>query len=235
MSQEQIPPAAQSAEREPAPPRQPVRAGMIALVVLVVLGLTAFVSWIREDARREGEGLASSAPRVSFTDLSDRTDAELADWVAVYRRERDDLAAKLAAEEARHPRFLISGDVKDRDETSLAVFGVAVPNDLARQNDLGAVMRKASVVVEGYHQRGLMGGQFYNGEHNFLRKAEGKNAFGAAVPVWVYGAAPAVQKARDRLAKADKKLAGAEAEQARRSQAKAVPTVPTSTAPAGAR
>jgi len=170
----------------------------------------------------------------SIDNISDRTDAELADWIAVYRRDRDDLAAKLLAEEARHPRFQVDGEVRDRDETRLVVFGLAVPMNPSDQNHLGSVMRKASIVVENYDQRRLMGGQYYACQHNYLRKETGKNGFGGSVPVWVYGAAPEVQKARGRLAKADEKLTKAEAEQTRRAQAKVAQAAPTS-APAGVR
>jgi len=97
----------------------------------------------------------------------------------------------LAERETATVRFTVTGDVTDRTETALAVWGFSFPPS-RDANVFGAVMgQEGNLVVQNFAANGLAGGRFYRGEHYLVEKRAGKNGFGAEVPVYVFGDAPA--------------------------------------------
>lgn len=119
------------------------------------------------------------------------TEATTATTLAQFK----ELRAKCETEAVR---FSISGDVTDRTETSVAVWGLSVPPNLDA-NVFGALLQSGNIVVQNMDPKGLMGGRFYRGEHYFVEKRTAKNGFGTDVPVYVFGDAP--QKVRDARAR----------------------------------
>jgi hypothetical protein len=87
-----------------------------------------------------------------------------------------------------HPAFHISGDIKDRSDTSVSVWGTAVPgdNDLSR---MGTLTKDGHVHIINAPKESIIGST-YIGQRYYIEKRTGKNGFGAAVPVYVFGDAP---------------------------------------------
>ena len=83
--------------------------------------------------------------------------------------------------------FKIVGEVIDRDRDKLILFGKAIPMG-GNMDTYGAVLRDASLVVMNPQVQGMP--RKYVGDHHFLRKTKGVNAYNAPVPVWVYGGLP---------------------------------------------
>jgi len=63
---------------------------------------------------------------------------------------RDELAEK-------HPRFTVRGDITDRDETSLVIWGCAFSSNPRYQNDWRAVPGPGNIVVDAYEKRNVHG------------------------------------------------------------------------------
>lgn len=85
--------------------------------------------------------------------------------------------------------FRVSGEIKQRQADRLTVWGYAIP-DNADSNQLGAHMQEANILVEAPRTEGIVGGIRYEGVHRYVRESSGTNAFGASVPVSVYGSIP---------------------------------------------
>ncbi|HYE05714.1 MAG TPA: hypothetical protein VEL07_09300 [Planctomycetota bacterium] len=193
----------------------------LPLVVSAFLLAVAF-----QHSLRAAEGAEVAEPT-----LANMTDEELARYVDKIDHSLGDAQRAIALQHASQPLFSLSGRVVDREETSVSVRGRAVPEDPAQQNAFGAhVVDDANLVVEDFDRDGLAGA-FYNGRHYLLRKGEGRNAFGAQVPIWIYGPAPAALQAQlDVQARNSLLLSDAIGEQhARSSKAKAQADAATAT------
>jgi hypothetical protein len=87
-----------------------------------------------------------------------------------------------------HPIFQIVGEIKDRDEKSLTIWGRAYP--IGSKGALGTNFYEANLIVINPDKRCDHGSHYLEGKHCFMRKSTGTNAFGAPVHVWVYGDPP---------------------------------------------
>lgn len=126
----------------------------------------------------------SSAPR----GLDDLGADELAAEAKKVKGELDEALAKQRKLEAQHSEFTITGQVKDRDEDSVLVWGYA----LAKSGDnsvFGVNLQEVSILVQNPTYAAPTG-TLYSGDHFLLGKRHGQNALGAAVPVWIYGDLP---------------------------------------------
>ena len=81
--------------------------------------------------------------------------------------------------------FHISGNIIDREQNAVLIWGRAVPVNTEGEIPFGTLARDSNIVVLNPRPEGLSG--FYGGYHCFQRKKSALNAFGAPVSVWEYG------------------------------------------------
>jgi hypothetical protein len=81
--------------------------------------------------------------------------------------------------------FDIVGEIKDRDEKRLILWGRAIPvnGDI---NALGSQLEEGNIVIYDYKQNGISI-NFYKGRHVYKEKTYGSNAFGGIVGAYAYG------------------------------------------------
>jgi len=117
-------------------------------------------------------------------------EATTSDWfvLEIQEAERARRAEAARIVDPHRIPFTITGEIHDRDEHSLAVWGKAIPP--GGSNPLGALYRDSNIVVLYPDQSRLMGPMYAGGSHCFVGKRSGTNAFGATVPGWVYGPCP---------------------------------------------
>ncbi len=124
--------------------------------------------------------------------------------IATIEKEYNKVAKKIKQFDKDHPLFMITGKIKNREDKSIQVWGLAIPRD-NNQNIFGAVWNDSNIIIENPSQNGILI-DHYQGEHNFFRKQYGKNIFGSPVPVWVYGDEPERLKLQNLLSKLKGKI-----------------------------
>ena len=80
--------------------------------------------------------------------------------------------------------FEIFGEIKDRDEKRLILWGRAIPVN-GNLNALGSLMEEGNIVVYNYGQENISI-NFYKGRHVYKEKTYGSNAFGGLVGAYAY-------------------------------------------------
>jgi hypothetical protein len=86
----------------------------------------------------------------------------------------------------------IVGEIIDREQAAVVVWGVALPRDQYKATAFGAVLKEATLLVLNPK---LTNPVIYEGMACFIGKDQGVNRFGAPVPVWIYGPCEMVPKA----------------------------------------
>ena len=92
--------------------------------------------------------------------------------------------------------FQIAGEIKQRDSTKVVLWGYALPVNFDSKQ-LGSQNVEGNLVVLNPNLDGIRGGVRYDATHAFVQTERGTNAFGATVPVLIYGDIPA--STRDRI------------------------------------
>lgn len=87
----------------------------------------------------------------------------------------------------KNPPFRVSGKVNDKGDSVIQIWGKA----FVGYGDKHWVSsgEERNIVVTNPKNK-LNSENFYLGQHFFLGKESGKNAFGADVPVWIFGDPP---------------------------------------------
>ncbi len=108
------------------------------------------------------------------------------------------------------------GEIVDRDENQILVYGNAYPvnidgsHDQNRINDFGAfVSGKANLQVKNYSLKSVTANNYGgNGPtfHHFIGKTYGQNAFGGNVPIYVYGEPEMITQEQDKITQLEMKL-----------------------------
>lgn len=87
----------------------------------------------------------------------------------------------------KNPPFRVSGKVNDKDDSVIQIWGKAFVG-YGDKHWVSSGEERNIVVVNP--KNSLNSENFYLGKHFFLKKETGKNAFGADVPVWIFGDPP---------------------------------------------
>lgn len=97
-------------------------------------------------------------------------------------------------EKSKYPLFIIYGEIKDREENFLQIWGSAIPanNDFSSP---GTVEENNIIIVNPEKDKIIYNG-YAGGKHYYLYKGFSKNAFGADVPVRYYGELPSETKSK---------------------------------------
>lgn len=149
-----------------------------------------FVSWDPAFLKEYNKLLESSKSiRADYKDKIVDLDKELNDL----NKEISTIGANIEAIDKKHPLFIISGEPRNRDSKGVFVWGIAV-GFMGDFSQLGALPQKSNIYV--VNPKTPFNNLYYKGEHYFLKKGTGTNAFGAKVPVWIYGDMPSKSKER---------------------------------------
>lgn len=135
------------------------------------------------------------------------------------QKEYDKAIEKLKEFNNDHPLFRITGKVKNREEESVQIWGIAKPLN-GDPNVFGTLWEESNIIVKNPYTDSITI-DHYQGEHDLLGKQYGKNVFGVPVPVWVYGDNPErmrLQNLVDELQDKLKKWRQADLEQERLKQ-----------------
>lgn len=91
-------------------------------------------------------------------------------------------------EKSKYPLFLIYGEIKDREENILQIWGTALPVD----NDYSSpgTVEENNIIVVNPEKDKIIYNNYTGGKHYYLYKGVSKNAFNANVPVRYYGELP---------------------------------------------
>ena len=97
-----------------------------------------------------------------------------------------------ADEESKYPLFIIYGEIKDREDNFLQIWGSALPanNDFS----LPGTVQENNIIIVNPDKSKILYNGYAGGKHYYLYKGFSKNAFGADVPVWYYGELPTETK-----------------------------------------
>lgn len=83
-------------------------------------------------------------------------------------------------------KFIVAGEIKDRDKNGIKIWGVAMPNNEEGISEMGCQPNKTNIYVIQPVESSI-NYQYYDAEnHYFIKRSEGENAFGVKVPIWVY-------------------------------------------------
>ena len=80
--------------------------------------------------------------------------------------------------------FQITGKVLDREPDAVQIWGIAIPIN-GNRTHWARQFEKTNIAV--LNPKPLRNPTYYHGNHYFLGKTTSKNAFGASVPLWVFG------------------------------------------------
>ena len=119
------------------------------------------------------------------------------EWVQEIANEISKLKGELAAakkrideQQSKSVAFQIAGEVKDRDEGVIQIFGLSVPQN----HDftlVGACQQNCNLIIVNPMKDRDYGHHYGPALHYFKEKKYSKNAFGGQVPVFVFGGPPA--------------------------------------------
>ncbi|MCF8009518.1 MAG: hypothetical protein K9K32_07100 [Halanaerobiales bacterium] len=88
-----------------------------------------------------------------------------------------------------NPRFNIQGEMIDRNQEDILLWGKAIPAN-RDYNTYGTLIDNSNIIVKNYYKDGFRI-DFYNGGYHFLLgKEKGESSTGQTVPIWVYGDKP---------------------------------------------
>lgn len=79
----------------------------------------------------------------------------------------------------------------------ILVWGKALPHAGTDPRTFGVLFQESNITVLNPNQQRIVPSHYTGGLHYFIRKDSGPNAFGASVPVWVYGDRPANLKSAE--------------------------------------
>lgn len=82
--------------------------------------------------------------------------------------------------------YRIHGEITDQGDSGvLQIWGTAFPNESSSSYQAGFLRDEGNIVVINPVENGITS-NYYSGNHLFVRKTIGQNAFGASVPIYVY-------------------------------------------------
>lgn len=95
-------------------------------------------------------------------------------------------------EKSKYPLFIIYGEIKDREENFLQIWGTALPvsNDFSSPG----TVEENNIIVVNPEKDKILYNNYAGGKHYYLYKGFSKNAFGVDVPVRYYGELPTETK-----------------------------------------
>jgi tetratricopeptide (TPR) repeat protein len=93
----------------------------------------------------------------------------------------------------KYVAFSIVGKITDQDldRKWLIIWGKALPVERTGTTPVGTLVEDGAIQVTSPNEKCISGNTYVYGEHYLTGKTTVKNAFGAEVPAWVYGPAPA--------------------------------------------
>ncbi len=160
---------------------------VLILVILITLGCSN-----QNSTSTNSESISSSQEDKSTQKVVQKNITKLEKFkeeVIEAKGNYDQISDKLINTYSKHPRWEISGEIVERNSGQISLWGKANSDD-AKSNHPGWLRDDGNILITNPNQNKISYKQYKGGVHWYIKQEYGTNAFGAKVPVNIYGPPP---------------------------------------------